>query len=178
MSATTERNRLGASELIAAINRRDWAGAEAAMSVGFVAVDHRRIGFGTLGRSGFFRVWIAPSFEHLPGVTVVPWFYAAESAAVSVTSSRGMSADGVACEWHRPELLNTLRSHGTKLLVDTHDWRCRYEATSRRWVASWCRVQVGVAAGRRVRVVTMRTHETGRGGGEEGEGGGRPAPAP
>ena len=26
----------------------------------------------------------------------------------------------------RPELLNTLRNHGTKLLVDTHGWRYRY----------------------------------------------------
>lgn len=30
----------------------------------------------------------------------------------------------------RPELLNTLRNHGTKLLVDTHGWRYRYGATS------------------------------------------------
>ena len=30
----------------------------------------------------------------------------------------------------RPELLNTLRNHGTKLLVETHGWRYRYGATS------------------------------------------------
>ncbi len=30
----------------------------------------------------------------------------------------------------RPELLNTLRNHGTKLLVHTHGWRYRYGATS------------------------------------------------
>jgi len=30
----------------------------------------------------------------------------------------------------RPELLNTLRNHETKLLVDTHGWRYRYGATS------------------------------------------------
>ncbi len=29
----------------------------------------------------------------------------------------------------RPELLDTLRQHGTKLLIDTLGWRYRYEAT-------------------------------------------------
>lgn len=40
----------------------------------------------------------------------------------------------------RPELLGTLRSHGTKLLVDTHGWRYRYGATSdvaKITTASW-----------------------------------------
>ncbi len=36
--------------------------------------------------------------------------------------------DGAWAE-RRPELLNTLRNHGTKLLVDTHGWRYRYAAT-------------------------------------------------
>ena len=40
----------------------------------------------------------------------------------------------------RPELVNTLRSHGTKLLVDTHGWRYKYGATSeiaKLSTASW-----------------------------------------
>lgn len=28
-----------------------------------------------------------------------------------------------------PELLSTLRAHGTRLLVDTHGWRYRHKAT-------------------------------------------------
>jgi hypothetical protein len=35
--------------------------------------------------------------------------------------------DGAWAE-EKPELLGTLRAHGTKLLIDTHGWRYRYDA--------------------------------------------------
>lgn len=37
--------------------------------------------------------------------------------------------DGAWAE-QKPELLGTLREHGTSLLVDTHGWRFRHEAAS------------------------------------------------
>lgn len=48
--------------------------------------------------------------------------------------------DGAWAE-RRPELLDTLRRHGTRLLIDTYGWRYRYDATFRvakLQATSWC----------------------------------------
>jgi hypothetical protein len=47
--------------------------------------------------------------------------------------------DGAWAE-EKPELLGTLRAHGTKLLIDTHGWRYRYDAAfdvAKLQSASW-----------------------------------------